>query len=1040
MGRGSKLSVDPRFGEISEDEPAGCRASPSHHEEEAEDGDHTADEEVSASGDEEERILTVKPLTAEALEAFKAAQDRAGVVYISRIPPGMRPTKVRHLMSAYGEVGRVYLQQEDPKRAYLDENIPQPRRHTIRKDGQLEARKDRWRDDVWTMKYLPKFKWNMLTEQIGSLLGYSSWRSLMVVDIAHEAAMHAAQLRVELSQSHREQREYLKNVELARILDKRAERKRKAGEEMSTEDCGRIYLYIQHILDNEVVQAEIKFQREGVDSAHVSILNMSSWSSSAYPPLYSSWTVALSFSLPWSVSPELRILTRHTLKMLTRRLGRYDRDRAWANYERERAAYEYSRRGRSRSPPPADEVHSSWPEAPTFSIAWKGRDMNQDLVMATIMTLILADMAIRAPPDPHTFDYPASLKQYAEWFRYYHPQQAIEEDNADKAAEQEAGDGSKPRNGIESMGKIQKGFFLLNSFNACLIIIGNHLGRSVERQDRQLLLDLEAGKYDPDLNEPVLESAPPVKETLANGDIATNGSAADTSMTAGVEESKPSGDDDMQFNVEAEEEAGDNDASRVDANGKPSGDPRRTNRGEEISVQPEGNQVMIRTIPPDIGRVKLEDACGKIPGFVYLALGDPLQKRNYYRAGWLRFREDADMSTVMAELSDKKIEGFKLHVAHITKPFTSRIRYAPEVASKPDRLSKDLANVKALVAILEEEAATLRKASVNKTLEKTGEASTNGDVEMPPVDVAEAGDDEEDLEPRELGSEAVERRIEKAMADLQEQGLVDVNDEKALEAKKTVISLDLYLAYLRAAFHTCYYCAIVTDHLEELQRKSAEAQKAEKEQKFEEDGDAEQAKDKEKEKDSPAKEKSSESRDWKRNGERAVARMVDSKVALLINRNGVDPRDYGGKSYDEELSRACEQFVKQEDEGKFRCKTCQKLFKATSFVEKHIANKHPELVKHLEEIPYFNNFALDPHRIQPFAHPPPPVGNSQAPPPQAYGLQGPAYPAGADYGRAAHYGTYGAYPPPYPNGGYWEPYAYPYGAYPPPPHHVGTRV
>lgn len=26
----------------------------------------------------------------------------------------------------------------------------------------------RWRDDVWTMKYLPKFKWNMLTEQIGA--------------------------------------------------------------------------------------------------------------------------------------------------------------------------------------------------------------------------------------------------------------------------------------------------------------------------------------------------------------------------------------------------------------------------------------------------------------------------------------------------------------------------------------------------------------------------------------------------------------------------------------------------------------------------------------------------------------------------------------------------------------------------------------------------------------------------------------------------------------------------------------------------------
>lgn len=26
---------------------------------------------------------------------------------------------------------------------------------------------------------------------------------------------------------------------------------------------------------------------------------------------------------------------------------------------------------------------------------------------------------------------------------------------------------------------------------------------------------------------------------------------------------------------------------------------------------------------------------------------------------------------------------------------------------------------------------------------------------------------------------------------------------------------------------------------------------------------------------------------------------LDSKIALLINREGIDPRDYGGKSYDE---------------------------------------------------------------------------------------------------------------------------------------------
>lgn len=43
--------------------------------------------------------------------------------------------------------------------------------------------------------------------------------------------MHAAKLRVELSQSKAEQQEYLKNVELARVLDKRVAKKREKGEE-----------------------------------------------------------------------------------------------------------------------------------------------------------------------------------------------------------------------------------------------------------------------------------------------------------------------------------------------------------------------------------------------------------------------------------------------------------------------------------------------------------------------------------------------------------------------------------------------------------------------------------------------------------------------------------------------------------------------------------------------------------------------------------------------------------------------------------------
>ncbi|PVG03699.1 hypothetical protein CPB86DRAFT_779450 [Serendipita vermifera] len=211
----------------------------SQDEQSLQDSHHDSDEENEALGDlsdlpifedvEEENALSV-----EALEKYKAAQERAGVVYISRIPPGMSPNKVRHLMSAYGEVGRIYLQQEDPKRAYLRKKYtttkkPQYTEGWVEFKNKKIARSvadmlnaqpvggkkgSRWREDVWTMKYLPRFKWYMLTEQI-----------------AHEHAERAARLRMELSQSKMEQKHYLRQVEIGKSLDARKEKKRKREQE-----------------------------------------------------------------------------------------------------------------------------------------------------------------------------------------------------------------------------------------------------------------------------------------------------------------------------------------------------------------------------------------------------------------------------------------------------------------------------------------------------------------------------------------------------------------------------------------------------------------------------------------------------------------------------------------------------------------------------------------------------------------------------------------------------------------------------------------
>lgn len=121
------------------------------------------------------------------------------------------------------------------------------------------------------------------------------------------------------------------------------------------------------------------------------------------------------------------------------------------------------------------------------------------------------------------------------------------------------------------------------------------------------LLDLEAGKFDPDANEPDQE-AESTKESTSNGEAAQLASDS-SAVPASADEQKTNmgAEDEMQFNVEQEDEGG-------DANGKQQDDAKRlVNRGEELAVPPEGNQVMIRTIPPDIGRIKLEEVSHLIP-------------------------------------------------------------------------------------------------------------------------------------------------------------------------------------------------------------------------------------------------------------------------------------------------------------------------------------------------------------------------------------------------------------------------------------------
>ncbi|KAG9081208.1 hypothetical protein FRC07_014587, partial [Ceratobasidium sp. 392] len=366
----------------------------------------------------------------------------------------------------------------------------------------------------------------------------------------------------------------------------------------------------------------------------------------------------------------------------------------------------------------------------------------------------------------------------------------------------------------------------------------------------------------------------------------------------------------MDFENENEDEGNPKQTTEPNENGKAKEGPQG-GRDEECSMETEGNQVMVRTLPPDIGRVKLEQALSAIPGFVYVTFGEPTFKKNFYRAAWIRFTDDADMDQVMNTLSELKIDNFKLHTTRIVRPFTGRARITPSAACHPQRLTRDLARVKQLARQYEEESRALNRVQ----------------------DVAESANGETDESSLGSGCEHIERRYEKLVAELEEKE--GGTDGPNFAAK----SLDLYLGYLRTAFNCCYYCAARADFPEELQRRCLKHSRPNL---------IVPASDPLSGKDLAFLELISLLTYWRVCADERWLEWLDHKIAVLAEPGSVDPAEYGAKNYDDELARCVEPHIKQEDEGKFRCKTCSKLFKATSFVEKHIANKHSELTQELE--------------------------------------------------------------------------------------------
>lgn len=197
------------------------------------------EENSSGTEDKEESEMTNFPeeeaMDEEDVQASKRAKKTTpGIVYIGHIPPRLRPRYLRTMLSAYGEIGRIFLMPENKmvrrkkKKSgsnassftegwveFRDKRIAKRVAITLNNTPIGNRKRSNFAADLWSMKYLHRFNWCHLSERL-----------------AYEQTVYHQRMRTEIAQAKKETNFYLASVEKSQNLDKLRKRKEKKGEQI----------------------------------------------------------------------------------------------------------------------------------------------------------------------------------------------------------------------------------------------------------------------------------------------------------------------------------------------------------------------------------------------------------------------------------------------------------------------------------------------------------------------------------------------------------------------------------------------------------------------------------------------------------------------------------------------------------------------------------------------------------------------------------------------------------------------------------------
>ena len=240
LGSDDEIDGDARNG-ADKVPAAALQPDPSEVDGEKEGSDEEDLEDDAENPSQTTRLKNAAPKSAK--NAQKTAQ-KSGVVYISRVPPFMKPQTLKHYLSPHAPkgLGRVFLTPEDStahsrrvksggnkKKSFTDGWVEFASKREAKIAAQLlngniigGKKGGFYHDDLWNIKYLKGFKWAHLTEQM-----------------RNEDAERAARMREEVRRTKVENKRFVEDVERGKMLEG-IEGKRKAkGQDVDEEGRGK---------------------------------------------------------------------------------------------------------------------------------------------------------------------------------------------------------------------------------------------------------------------------------------------------------------------------------------------------------------------------------------------------------------------------------------------------------------------------------------------------------------------------------------------------------------------------------------------------------------------------------------------------------------------------------------------------------------------------------------------------------------------------------------------------------------------------------